>query len=179
MTNEFDPPEDVDLDDPRFNGLGGPTAEEMQAQAAIQATLGPPLQPEEIPDFWRPKLEQVSEVAPDGIIPPPPAVDPKVFETLLQPPKFDPDGPIGDIDPEEYKEARQRVKAEFGQLRAEQIPGAYFQRTDVPVVAGEYQFRVEQRLLKEALETTNLTTVRRLDHFNKGNVHLDKTPSMI
>jgi hypothetical protein len=56
MTDEFDPPEDVDLDDPRFNGLGGPTAEEMQAQAAIQATLGPPLQPEEIPDFWRAKL---------------------------------------------------------------------------------------------------------------------------
>lgn len=173
MTDEYNP-EDIDFDDPReLKPIPPLTAEEVQAQAAIQATLGPPLQPEEIPAFWRPKLEQVPEVEPDGIIIPPPAVDPKVFETLLvQPPKFDPDGPIGDIDPEEHKEARQRVEAEFGQLRAEQIPGAYFRRTDVPVVAGEYQFRVEQRLLKEALETTELTTVRRIDHFNKVLVTL-------
>jgi hypothetical protein len=114
----------------------------------------------------------VSEVAPDGIIIPPPAVDPKVFETLVQPPEFDPDGfiPTPGEDPEEYKEARRRQQAEFDQYKPEHVLNTYFQRTDVPVIAGEYRFRVRQYLLKEALETTELTTKPRHDYFSQVKV---------
>jgi hypothetical protein len=52
------------------------------------------------------------------------------------------------------------------------VLNAYFLRADVPVVAGEFRFRVRPYLLREALETTELTTKPKLDAFNKVYVTL-------
>jgi hypothetical protein len=146
MTDELNPNiENVDLSDPReFRG------DPAVVDSDVLPGLAPPLQPEEIPDFWRPKrgspYSKIAEFNPDEIIETP-EIDPAVLKDLVLP----------GAPPAE--EARLQRDADFGQFKPEWVQGVSdTQQTHRrPVVAGEYRFKVQQHRLKDALDTTKLT----------------------